>query len=691
MLEQRFKDVKATRAPDLWPDIERREPGPPRHEVPWDRLGTAALAFAVAAAGIAFAARAFFGEDPRPGSALDTKIAFVVKEHPAAVYTMNLDGTDIRKVVEGRDPAWSPDGTRIAFRRGRTDEPGGLMNRIYLADVDGSNVRTIYEGSGGEPGGAGAPAWSPDGSQIAFAEIDGLRVMEADGSGVRLVVPNEEIHDCYATEPSWSPYGTRIAFAARCSGGDLGIFLVRTDGSDLRQLTGKVVVDGSGLSDTPPYLDSYPAWSPDGSRIAFVRRLEQPPLAPASIYVMEADGSDATKVSDAPHEGFYEYAPTWSPDSSRIAFTDAVDGRIYLTNADGTGLRPITEPGLDACCPAWQPDPSIEPPALEPVVQVTPRIAASIPVGPFPSAIAVGEGAVWVGVPAQDGSGSGELVRIDPATNEVVARIEFDHWPDKVATGAGSVWVAGVTNTVGPSGQTSDFHSAVVQIDPSSNQILASTAIPGGIPSDIEAGESGVWVALQTDNRDGEIVHLDPTTSEETTRIELSAAPYRILLDGEALWAITDGPEGLVKIDPVTRKVTAALPVRVPMVLDAAVGDGAVWIGSWLSAFDPTVGTGYGDRVVAVGVDAATYEVDYGPVFPSANGPTFRPFAATLGGVWFLGNDGISRLNTDTMEVDAVVELEEDPIVTEFAVLDEPTRTIWIANYEDTVTRIELG
>jgi len=354
MLEQRFKSVKQIRSPDLWPDIERREPGPPRREIPWGRLGTAALALTVAAAGIVFAARAFFGEDPRPASALDTRIAFVVQEHPAAIYSMNPDGTDMRRLVEGRDPAWSPDGTRLAFRRGRTAEPGGLMNRIYLADADGSNVRTIYEGNGNEPGGAGAPAWSPDGSQIAFAEIDGLRMMEADGSDVRLLVSNENIHDCYASEPSWSPYGTRIAFAARCSGGDLGIFVVRPDGSDLEQLTGKMVVDGS-LSDTPPYLDSYPAWSPDGSRIAFVRRLDEPPLAPASIYVMEADGSDATKVSDAPHEGFYEYAPTWSPDSSRIAFTDAVEGRIYLVKADGTRLGPMTEPGLDACCPAWQP------------------------------------------------------------------------------------------------------------------------------------------------------------------------------------------------------------------------------------------------------------------------------------------------------------------------------------------------
>jgi hypothetical protein len=62
MLEQRFKSLKEARPPDLWPEIEGREPGPPRREIPWNRLGTAALALTVAAAGFALAGRAFFGE-----------------------------------------------------------------------------------------------------------------------------------------------------------------------------------------------------------------------------------------------------------------------------------------------------------------------------------------------------------------------------------------------------------------------------------------------------------------------------------------------------------------------------------------------------------------------------------------------------------------------------------------------------
>jgi hypothetical protein len=66
MLEEQFRALKATRAPDLWPEIVRREPRPPRREIPWSRLGTAAVALTVAAGGIVLATRAFLGDGPEP-------------------------------------------------------------------------------------------------------------------------------------------------------------------------------------------------------------------------------------------------------------------------------------------------------------------------------------------------------------------------------------------------------------------------------------------------------------------------------------------------------------------------------------------------------------------------------------------------------------------------------------------------
>jgi hypothetical protein len=65
MLDERLQALKRTKPPDLWPEIEGREPRPPRREIPWARLGTAAVALAVAAAGFAVASRVFFGEERR--------------------------------------------------------------------------------------------------------------------------------------------------------------------------------------------------------------------------------------------------------------------------------------------------------------------------------------------------------------------------------------------------------------------------------------------------------------------------------------------------------------------------------------------------------------------------------------------------------------------------------------------------
>lgn len=321
--------------------------------------------------------------------------------------------------------------------------------------------------------------------------------------------------------------------------------------------------------------------------------------------------------------------------------------------------------------------------------EVNPRVSATIPVGPFPSAIAFGEGGVWVGVPYQDGSGRGEVVRIDPRTNEVVARIELDFAPSKIATGSGGVWVTAVTNSVGPNGSTSDFKIGVMRIEPATNSVTAMTELAGGYARDIEVGEGEVWIGVETGNREGQIFHLDPSTLEEGPRIDVGDAPYRVVLTGGAVWAITGGPDGIVRIDPNTAEITGRADFRSQMSLDAAAGEGAVWTGGWLSQFEPSVGTGSHDRVLAVRIDAASLDVTQGRVFEPPD-DLFRPFAVGAGGVWFLGREGVARLNPDTMEIDAAVPLEAGAMQTEFGVLDESSGSIWIAQYRDTVTRIDL-
>ncbi|MGH2673919.1 MAG: hypothetical protein ACRDH1_00660 [Actinomycetota bacterium] len=321
-----------------------------------------------------------------------------------------------------------------------------------------------------------------------------------------------------------------------------------------------------------------------------------------------------------------------------------------------------------------------------------PRVTATIPVGPFPRAIAAGEGGVWVVVPGDDTDGGygGTVERIDPATNQVVASIPVDT-SDAVAAGAGSVWVTGVTNTVGPSGQTSDFNGVVLRIDPDTNRVVDRIPYQGGSPYDIAADATGVWVALSTANRSGAILHFDPTTGEQVAAIPVADVPYTVTTGEGYVWVLL-GPRGLVKIDPVTDEVVATIDVN-PMPFEMAVGEGSVWVQSWLSAFDPGVGTGSEDRLVAVRVDARTNEHDQPVVFEEG----FRPVVVNEGGVWFLGGSPsgqgltIGRLDPTTKEVDASAPLPEIELAQRNIVAFEArTVSIWIANYRHSVTRVDL-
>src|SRR4029077_20999841 len=127
------------------------------------------------------------------------------------------------------------------------------------------------------------------------------------------------------------------------------LYVVNSDGSGLRNLTGKLWVAGAGSVGGPTFD---PAWSPDGQMIAFVGH----PGLGEPIYVVRADGSGLRNLTPKP-VGAYA-APAWSPDGRKIAFVSDRDGNseIYVMNANGSGQRSLTRnPAYDAD-PAWSPD-----------------------------------------------------------------------------------------------------------------------------------------------------------------------------------------------------------------------------------------------------------------------------------------------------------------------------------------------
>ena len=223
--------------------------------------------------------------------------------------------------------------SKIAF--GSSSSNSGSTWEIYVMDADGSNPSNLTNNSAFDYG----PAWSPNGSKIAFVSDDGnleIYMMSLDGTNRTRLTNNTPIADF---NPTWSPDGSKIAFASR-EGPNAAIYVMNADGSNRTRLTNN------------PTSDSGPAWSPDSSKIAF--ESYSGGNGNTEIYVMNADGSNQVRLTTDPAT---DNCPTWSPDGAKIAFNSARDSNyeIYVMNADGTKQTRLTNISAQDACPAWSP------------------------------------------------------------------------------------------------------------------------------------------------------------------------------------------------------------------------------------------------------------------------------------------------------------------------------------------------
>jgi TolB protein len=288
------------------------------------------------------------GEDPA-WSPDGRKIAFlgVGDDGNTDVYVVRADGLGQQRLtrhpgVDG-NPAWSPDGRKIAFTR-RAREWGAGKTYIYVMNADGSGQRRLSHGHVHF-----SVAWSPDGRKMLFERpnprhphgpvpgetAEDLHVMNADGSGQRNLTRNPARDNA----PVWSPDGRRIAFD-----GGRDVWVMNPDGSGQRSLTPAAHWWSGSL-----------AWSPDGRKIAFTRRAREWAAGKAHIYVVNADGSGQRRLTQRGG------SPAWSPDGGKIAFDGGQRFRldrtpphgIFVVNADGSERRRLTQRGEG---PAWSPD-----------------------------------------------------------------------------------------------------------------------------------------------------------------------------------------------------------------------------------------------------------------------------------------------------------------------------------------------
>lgn len=248
--------------------------------------------------------------------------------------------------------AWSPDGRRLAFLMGKVDPQKGDNMSLFVINANGSGEKRLP--------GCGKPrwpscgdhygsqlSWSPDGSRIVVTHTLGgsLYIVSVNGRGTEKIT-NCAPAPCFDVNPAWSPDESKIVFVRYGS-----LYSVNADGSGLARLTS-----------TGRYgAAADPAWPPDGKRIAF----DTSNKTTDRVYAIDANGSHPTLLASGPF-GSGPGLPSWSPNGTQIAYfnTPGHPGHylveVWLVNANGTKRRRLYR---SFCCggpgdtpPTWSPD-----------------------------------------------------------------------------------------------------------------------------------------------------------------------------------------------------------------------------------------------------------------------------------------------------------------------------------------------
>lgn len=263
------------------------------------------------------------------------RISFIMA---GEIFTMNPDGSDVKQLtsfVPGGNtanlPFWSPDGRQLVFGLTSLDQSS---SQLWIMNGDGTNQRLLLN----DPSFFDSqPAFSPDGKRIAFTRCVqncAIYTVGTDGTGLEAVThfdPNLDVFDFMAT---YSPDGKTMAFSNTARGGVIaGVYAINVDGSKLRRLT-------------PPAIEGWsPNWAPDGQKLTFVSHLVQGVLD-EDILLIRPDGSGQEQLTNNNRRwngyltGPHAARPSWSPQGDAIVFEQDVPdfstSAIFILKTDGT-------------------------------------------------------------------------------------------------------------------------------------------------------------------------------------------------------------------------------------------------------------------------------------------------------------------------------------------------------------------
>ena len=287
-------------------------------------------------------------------------------EFEDGIFLVRTDGSDDHQIVAGlpgrqTHPDFSQDGKRLTFDQLTSEQS---QDQVYVADANGAHARLLAPCR--PPGCAShwEPAWSPDGRRLAVAAAGGVRPDQPPARfGIAIVdLAKQTVRPVldHASQvgqdhfPRWSPDGRRLVFwrgRERPGGVQAAVFVVNVNGTGLRQLTPWRMLAGD------------PDWSPDGARILFTTRplVDYPDAGQSELYTIRPDGTGLRRLTDYGADGPRATQPRWMPDGKAILYTRTTQTgqprHIYAINADGTGDVPVLTAKPIYTHPILQPTP----------------------------------------------------------------------------------------------------------------------------------------------------------------------------------------------------------------------------------------------------------------------------------------------------------------------------------------------